>query len=125
MANPFKAHYELKQKKERAVSQRRASNQTSSAGRSIVLRNNPNTNSDIQNKLKQFGYNDAAIKRLADKDNREAFENDLQNYKTVSNQDAKKSNPYGMTGKQYKAKVQAEKQAEIDGVKNTISESTE
>ena len=122
MANPFKAHYELKQKKERAVSQRRASNQTSSAGRSIVLRNNPNTNSDIQNKLKQLGYNDAAIKRLADKDNREAFENDLQNYKTVSNQDAKKSNPYGMTGKQYKAKVQAEKQAEIDGVKNAISE---
>ena len=122
MANPFKAHYELKQKKERAVSQRRASNQTSSAGRSIVLRNNPNTNSDIQNKLKQFGYNDAAIKRLADKDNREAFENDLQNYKTVSNQDTKKSNPYGMTGKQYKAKVQAEKQAEIDGLKNTISE---
>ena len=122
MANPFKAHNELKQKKERAVSQRRASNQTSSAGRSIVLRNNPNTNSDIQNKLKQFGYNDAAIKRLADKDNREAFENDLQNYKTVSNQDAKKSNPYGMTGKQYKAKVQAEKQAEIDGVKNAISE---
>lgn len=109
-----------KKKKEETTTQG-----SSKSGMAIVLRNNPTADANVQNELKKYGYSDAAIQRLADKDNREAFESDMQTYKNASRTETKatkqKYNHNGTTVKQHKAKVQAEKDADLLNTKKAIA----